>query len=113
MNEQSEDKITQVYVRSTEHCWVPALQLKVTDNKAKVCVPKFKNEQELLSCGQYSSRRYQDNEVVDLADYTSNVLPMQNVDANGNIEDYKDMVELPFMHEVSNVYRKSLLIHIN
>jgi hypothetical protein len=98
-----EDKITQVYLRSDEHSWIPALQLKVYNNKATVAVPKFKNEQELMSCSRRGSKqKYHVEQVIDLAEYPNNVLPMQNVDARGNLEDYKDMVELPFMHEVSS-----------
>jgi hypothetical protein len=97
-----EDKVTQVYLRSDDHSWIPARQLKVYNNKATVAVPKFKNEQELMSCGRRSKQKYHKEQVVDLTDYPNNVLPMLNVDAHGNLEDYKDMVELPFMHEVSS-----------
>jgi hypothetical protein len=37
---------------------------------------------------------------VDLSDYNKGVLPMQNVDENGNLRKFADMVELPFLHEV-------------
>jgi hypothetical protein len=103
MVEQEQNKITHVYLRSEDHCWVPALQLKTFDGKAKVAVPVFKNQQDILSCGKQGKQRYHDNQVVDLKDYSNNVLPMQNVDSNGNLEEYKDMVNLPFMHEVSTV----------
>lgn len=100
--EPAQDKVTQVYLRSSEHCWIPALQLKTTNGKARIALPKFKTEQELMSCSRQGKKFYHDSQLIDLADYTNGVLPMQNVDANGSIEDYKDMVELPFMHEVSS-----------
>jgi hypothetical protein len=100
---QEKDKVTPVYLKSANHTWVPCLQLKVFNGKATVAVPKFANEQGMLHCAKASKTfRYHDNRIVDLAEYPNNVLPMQNVDANGNLDDYKDMVDLPFMHEVSS-----------
>ena len=97
-----EEKVTPVYLRSDDHGWIPALQLKVYNNKATVAVPKFKKEQDMVTCPKERKRiYYHDNQVIDLADYPNNVLPMQNLDVSGNLMDYKDMVELPFMHEVS------------
>lgn len=97
-------KVTPVYIRSADHTWVPALQLKVHHGKAIVAVPKFKNEQEMVDCAKGpKSLRFENNATVCLADYPSGVLPMQNVDSAGNLEDYMDMVDLPFMHEVSQM----------
>ena len=94
-------KITHVFLRSADHVWIPALQLKTHNGKATVAVPKFANEQDMLHCVDASKKsRYNDNQIVDLKEYPNNVLPMQNVNANGNPEEYKDMVDLPFMHEV-------------
>ena len=100
--EEGESKITHVYLPSAEHGWLPALQLKSSDNKATVAVPKFRKEDDLLTCTRTDRWHYyyQDNQIVDLAKFPNNVLPMQNVDHNGNLVEYKDMVELPFMHEV-------------
>ena len=93
---------TPVYIRSAEHAWVPALQLKSHNGKATVAVPKFKNEQEMLQCGMKSRKcKYNDNQIIDLKDYPNGVLPMQNVDARGSLEDYMELKDLPFMHEVS------------
>lgn len=55
----------------------------------------------MLQCGARDKQKYTKEETVDVSSYPNNCLPMQNVDANGNLEDYKDMVELCFMHEVS------------
>lgn len=103
--EDNKPKITHVFLRDKEHCWVPALQLKTNDGKATVSVPKFKHEKDMLNCAKASKTfRYHDNQVIDLKDYPNGVLPMQNVDSNGNPEDYKDMVDLPFMHEAAILY---------
>ena len=97
-----DEKLSYVYLRSNDNSWVPAKQLKVDGDKAKVARAIFKNEQEMLSCAREGKQKYADNELIDLNEYPNKVLPMQNVDVNGNLEDYKDMVELPFMHEVSS-----------
>jgi hypothetical protein len=94
-----------VYVRSVDHIWVPAVQLKVhpCGRKATIAVPKLMNEHDMLHGTKVSRTTYQnqDHQIVSLSDYPNNVLPMQNVDCHGNLQDYMDMVDLPFMHEVS------------
>jgi hypothetical protein len=93
--------VTHVYLRSNDHEWIPALQLKSGNGKATVAVPKFNNERDMLNCAKASKYfKYNDNQVVNLNDYANGVLPMANVDASGNPDEYKDMVNLPFMHEV-------------
>jgi hypothetical protein len=99
-----ESKITPVYIRSIDHSWIPALQLKTHEGKAVVSVPKFvKGENDMLQCLKASKQfpYHANNQVINLGEYTNSLLPLQNVDSNGNLEDYKDMVDLPFMHEVS------------
>ena len=98
---KKQEKQTHVYVRDEESCWVPALQVHSHGTKAQIVRPIFKTEQQMLQCGARGKQKYTKEEVVDLTSYPNNCLPMQNVDANGNLEDYKDMVELCFMHEVS------------
>lgn len=97
------DTETPVYLKSADHGWIPALQLKqVSGGKmARVAMPKFKQENDILTCGKMSKAQLMDTIDIPFKDYDNNVLPVQNVDASGNLEDYKDMVELPFMHEVS------------
>jgi hypothetical protein len=108
---QSGDKVTPVYIRSKDHSWQPVLQIKVHDcgKKATICKPIFKDEQSMLHCNKNRDKQKyaRDNEVVDLVDYPNHVLPMQNVDSDGNLDDYKDMVELPFMHEVRMLKERS------
>lgn len=103
MVKEEAPKVTPVYIRSADHTWVPALQLKSHDGKATVSVPKFASgEKDMLQCLKASKQfPYQaNNQSIDLKEYPNSLLPVQNVDSNGNLEDYKDMVDLPFMHEV-------------
>lgn len=101
------DKVAPVYIKSADHSWIPALLLKTYNGKATVAVPKFPNEQEMLSCPKTTGNiRYHDNQMIDLCDYPNNALPMQNVDSNGSLEDFKDMVDLPFLHEVRSLQIK-------
>ena len=90
-----------VYVRDEESAWAPALQVHSNGNKAIVVRPIYKTEQQMLQCGD--KQKYSKKETMDLSGYPNNVLPMQNVDASGNLEDYKDMVQLPYMHEVCHL----------
>ena len=38
---------------------------------------------------------------VEMKDYPNSALPLQNVDEHGNLNEVEDMVDLPFLHEVS------------
>ena len=100
--EQQQNKATPVYIRSADNSWVPVLQVKPSANgKATISRPIYKDEQQMLHCGQGVKLKFnKQHETIDLSKYQNNILPLQNVDGNGNLEDYKDMVELPFMHEV-------------
>lgn len=101
MVEMEKPNATPVFVRSEDHGWLPAMQLKTFDGKATVSVPKIKDEKDILYCAKPSKKfKYHENKVIALKDYPDNVLPMQNVNSNGLIEDYKDMADLPFLHEV-------------
>ena len=98
------EEVTPVYLRSADHAWIPALQLKVHPcrTKATVAVPLYHNKIEMLNCKtSLESCKFGKNQVIALADYPNSVLPMQNVDCSGNLGDHMDMVDLPFMHEVS------------
>lgn len=107
MVKEEKPKITPVYIRSTDHTWLPVLQLKTHEGKAVVSVPKYvKGEHDMIQCLKSSKQfpYHANNQVVDLKDYPNSLLPLQNVDSNGTLEDYKDMVDLPFMHEVCNSF---------
>lgn len=73
-----------VYIHSKEHKWVPASLLRTDGETATVRVTDTKTE-----------------ETIKLTDYPNNVLPLQNVDEHGKLKEVDDMVDLPFLHEVS------------
>jgi myosin heavy subunit len=112
----SAEKETHVYITDKNSCWIPAIQTEVTpDGKfAVVKVPQYNEEQEILNTmgvtatngynrisSQKQAVKFSDPIRIDLTQYPNKVLPMQNVDSNGKLENYRDMVQLPFLHEVS------------
>jgi hypothetical protein len=101
-NKKSSNEPTHVYIKDATSSWIPALQMKAPSNgKATVKVPEFRSEQDILSTmPNWPTTIEGESVVIDLKDYPNQVLPMQNVDANGRLEEYKDMVELPYLHEV-------------
>jgi hypothetical protein len=101
MKRRQPKTMTHVYIQNEEYSWVPAKQLQKNGNKATVSVPVFKNEQDILSSGGVGKMQYSKNQVIDLTKYDNMILPMQNVDSKGALEDYRDMVAMPFLHEVS------------
>lgn len=94
------EKKSWVYIRSKEYAWVPAIQTGVSGNKATVKVPQYKDEQSIASDGGRGAKKQKD-ETVDLKTYPNGVLPLQNVDGSGCLLEFPDMVELPYLHEVS------------
>lgn len=89
-----------VYVKHPEFAWVPATLVDTTGDKAKVVVPQYKDEQAIKSDGGRGAKS-QEEQVVNLKDYPHKVLPLQNVDNNGQLLAFSDMVQLPYLHEVS------------
>lgn len=103
-----------VYVRSKDHHWIPARVVgdaatnSDTNNGSTnncssdhiiVSVPQYINEQSILSDGGKGATSYQ-RITINLNDYPNKVLPLQNVDEIGFLNEEKDMVDLPFLHEV-------------
>ena len=91
-----------VFIRDPKYAWVPAIKEGQNDKKAQVRVPQYPDEQSFVCDAGASSKKWQ-NEEVPLKDYNRGVLPMQNVNASGNLVSYPDMVNLPFLHEVCTV----------
>jgi hypothetical protein len=89
---------TFVYIRDPVYGWRPAIQEGVQGDKAIVTVPEFKDEQSMMSITTAKSKGEEGQ--VNLKDYHANVLPLQNVDLNGNLQEFADMVNLPYLHEV-------------
>lgn len=93
------DKKTFVYIKDPEFAWIPATLVKTEGDKAHVTVPQYKDEQSINSDGGRAATG-EVSDIVNLKDYPHKVLPLQNVDANGNLQVYSDMVKLPYLHEV-------------
>ena len=92
-----------VYIRSTDYAWVPARLLESDGaTTATVSVPLYASEQDIQSDGGRGARR-SETRSVQLADYPSGALLLQNVDEEGHLREVQDMVDLPFLHEVSSV----------
>ena len=88
-----------VFIRDPEYAWIPAIKLGGDAKKAKVKVPQYPDEQSIIcDCGD-TAQGFEEEEVA-LKDYHKGVLPMQNV-KGGSLSVFEDMVELPFLHEVS------------
>lgn len=90
---------TYVYLKDPEYAWIPAKLQRSSGNVADVQIPQYDDEQSTVCDGGRKAKSWIEAEV-DLSDYNKGVLPMQNVDENGNLRVFADMVELPFLHEV-------------
>ena len=88
-----------VYVQCKKHHWVPARIVEKRKDSAVVSVPQYRDEQSILSDAGKGALKYV-RKTVKLSSYTNAVLPLQNVDEMGWLDEEKDMVNLPFLHEV-------------
>lgn len=89
-----------VYIRDEEYGWIPARVERSEAETAHVVIPEYKDERSIQSDGGRRAKRFR-KETINLTDYPNKALPMQNVDENGNLHEVEDMVDLPFLHEVS------------
>ena len=94
-------KESYVFVRDPEYAWVPAIKTGGDTKVAQVRVPQYADEQAIWCDGGAAAKGWEEDEV-DLKDYNKGVLPMQNVDGGGKLKSFPDMVNLPFLHEVSH-----------
>jgi myosin heavy subunit len=101
--DKGEKKDTFVYVHDKEFAWVPATLIETKGDKAVVSIPKYANEQAIVSDGGRSGKGVEER-TVNLKDYPHKVLPLQNVDGKGNLHQYADMVHLPYLHEAGILY---------
>lgn len=90
-----------VFLKDPEYAWIPAKLIRSSGNVADVEIPEYADEESTICDGGRTAKKMIDAEV-DLSDYNQGVLPMQNVNENGTMKVFPDMVELPFLHEVSN-----------
>lgn len=93
------ESASNVFVKDKEWGWVPAVQLKVNGDKAVVKVWNYPKEQAVACDGGRAARGKGEERTVNLKDYPNDVLPLQNVDAQGNLVEFADMVKLPYLHE--------------
>ena len=91
-----ETKEAQVYIKHPEYAWIPARLDKTEGDKAYVSVPQYKDQQAI---GCVPAKKFEEK-VVNLKDSPHKVLPLQNVDANGNLVVHPDMIHLSYLHEV-------------
>ncbi|KAL3924550.1 MAG: hypothetical protein SGILL_000975 [Bacillariaceae sp.] len=97
------DKTAYCFIRDPEYAWVPAIKTGTDGKNAQVRVPQYPNEQAILCDAGKGARGWEEDEVP-LSDYNRGVLPMQNVNANGDLRAFPDMVNLPFLHEAGILY---------
>jgi hypothetical protein len=89
-----------VFIRDPEYAWIPCTKTGGDATKAQVKIPQYPEEQKIICDGGASAKGSEEESVL-LKDYNKGVLPMQNVDPSGNLKCFPDMVNLPFLHEVS------------
>jgi hypothetical protein len=100
--ESAEATSSGVYVLDKEFAWVPARLIKQEGEKATVSIPTYADEASILTDGGKGAKSWRE-ETVDLKYYPGKALPLQNV-INGSLNEKKDMVDLPFLHEVSSSF---------
>lgn len=89
-----------VYVRSDEFAWVPARLVEQDKDTAKVAIPQYAGEEFIASDGGAAAIGFK-SAVVKLKDYAGRALPLQNCGKDGTLKEVDDMVDLPYLHEVS------------
>lgn len=89
-----------VYVKDKDLAWLPARLKSQTDKEAVVSIPTYDDEAAIANDGGKNAKKWTDK-VVKLKEYEGGTLPMANVDKAGCLTLKEDMVDLPFLHEVS------------
>ena len=94
--------ISFVFIRDSIFGWRPAIQTQTSNDglQATISLFHYKDEQSMTSDAGRGAIQTQEGMMINLKDYHANVLPLQNVDHCGTIQEYPDMVKLPFLHEV-------------
>jgi hypothetical protein len=104
-----------VYIRSPEYAWLPARLLERDGDTAQVSRLTVKDEASIgiinsngISGNNSSNKKTlqqqlqrSEKQSINLNEYPNRAFPLQNVDRHGNLKEVDDMVELPFLHEVS------------
>ena len=94
-----EKQSSYVFIMDPEYGWRPAIQEQIDGDKAIVSVPEYPNE-EVMQCDGGRAAKKGQQLTIDLKKYPFGVLPLQNVDSNGDLIEFPDMVRLPYLHEV-------------
>jgi hypothetical protein len=89
-----------VYIRSEEHAWVPARLVEQDKEVAKVSVPQYEAEEFIASDNGKAATGFK-SATIKLKDYHMRTLPLQNCNPDGTLLECDDMVDLPYLHEVS------------
>jgi hypothetical protein len=89
-----------VYIRSDEHAWVPARLIEQDKETAKVAIPQYEAEEFIASDGGKNAVGFK-SAIIKLKDYPNRTLPLQNCKPDGTLLEVDDMVDLPYLHEVS------------
>jgi hypothetical protein len=97
---------TYVYIKDPDCGWRPATLTGSSGDKATVTVPKYADEKFMTSDGGRAAKGTE-TKTVDLKKYAHKVLPLQNVDNQGQLVEYSDMVKLPYLHEVRQQLTKN------
>lgn len=95
---------TNVLIRDETWGWIPAVQRGTDKGKATVDVWKYPDEQSIACDNGKAAKGKFDTLQIDLKTYDAGVLPLQNVDNNGNLLEVCDMVKLPYLHEVCSFH---------
>jgi hypothetical protein len=89
-----------VLIKDDTWGWIPAVQRATDKGKATVDVWTYPNEQSIACDNGKAAKGKFETKQIDLKSYDNGVLPLQNVDNNGNLHEVQDMVKLPYLHEV-------------
>lgn len=118
INNNSENTSNRVYISSEEFGWIPAKVISTDSSSRKTIVETKDYEEDIhipacevsLVASPTAAQMRRGNKTVpakqvevDLSKYNDEVLPLQNVDEDGKLIEVCDMVDLSFLHEVSNV----------
>jgi hypothetical protein len=98
-----------VYIRSEEYAWIPARLVQQDKTQAKVAIPQYDAEEFIMSDGGKGATGFK-SAMVNLKDYQNNSLPLQNVSPDGTLKEVDDMVDLPYLHEVSEKEKSRLFV---
>lgn len=92
-----------VYLLDPVDSWIPCQVVeRKSSKKMVVSIPEYRNQQGIRCDGGRSALRKK-NKTIDLTKYCNQALPLQNVDEEGRLKQVEDMVDLPYLHEVSGI----------